>query len=53
LQYKGEQSDYQDIILVEQSLLQAGTTGSLQIRARGEGFFNSAFICRDSAGDRE
>lgn len=49
LEYKGENSDYQDVIMVDQDLLKKGTTGLLQIRARGEGFFNSVFVCRDDA----
>jgi hypothetical protein len=48
LEYKGENSDYQDVIMVDEALLQEGTTGLLQIRARGEGFFNSVFVCRDA-----
>jgi hypothetical protein len=48
LNYKGEFTDYQDEILVDQELLKQGTTGLLQIRARGEGFFNNAFVCKDS-----
>ena len=47
LEYKGENSDYQDVIMVDQALLKEGTTGLLQIRARGEGFFNSVFVCKD------
>jgi hypothetical protein len=46
--YKGQVTDYQDIVMVDQSLLQDGTTGLLQIRARGEGFFNSVFLCKDA-----
>ena len=48
LEYKGENSDYQDVIMVDQALLQDSTTGLLQIRARGEGFFNSVFVCKDA-----
>lgn len=48
LEYNGENSDYQDIIMVDSELLKNGTTGLLQIRARGEGFFNSVFVCKDS-----
>lgn len=48
LEYKGENSDYQDVIMVDSELLKQGTTGLLQIRARGEGFFNSVFVCKDS-----
>jgi len=48
LEYKGEDSDYQDVIMVDQALLQDSTTGLLQIRARGEGFFNSVFVCKDA-----
>ncbi len=48
LNYKGEFTDYQDEILVDQELLKQGTTGLLQIRARGEVFFNNAFVCKDS-----
>ena len=47
LEYQGENSDYQDVILVDQDLLSDYSTGLLQIRARGEGFFNSVFVCRD------
>lgn len=48
LEYNGEDSDYQDDIMVDQNLLQDSTTGLLQIRARGEGFFNSVFVCKDA-----
>lgn len=48
LEYKGENSDYQDVIMVDQELLKNSTTGLLQIRARGEGFFNSVFFCKDA-----
>jgi hypothetical protein len=48
LEYKGENSDYQDVIMIDSELLKEGTTGLLQIRARGEGFFNSVFVCKDS-----
>lgn len=48
LEYKGENSDYQDVIMIDRELLKAGTKGLLQIRARGEGFFNSVFVCRDN-----
>ena len=48
LEYQGESSDYQDDIMVDQNLLQGSTTGLLQVRARGEGFFNSVFICKDA-----
>lgn len=47
LEYKGENVDYQDVIMVDQYLLQNGTTGLLQIRARGEGFFNAVYVCKD------
>lgn len=47
LEYKGENLDYQDVIMVDEDLLQAETKGLLQIRARGEGFFNDVFFCRD------
>jgi hypothetical protein len=47
LQYNGEDSDYQDTIMVDETLLKEGTTGLLQIRARGEGFFNFVFVCKD------
>jgi hypothetical protein len=46
--YNGRETDYQDIIIVDQSLLQGGTMGLLQIRARGEGYFNSVFLCKDA-----
>ena len=45
--YQGMSTDYQDVILVDEALLQKGTTGLLQIRARGEGFFNSVYLCKD------
>lgn len=48
LHYKGEYTDYQERIMVDQDLLNSSTTGLLQIRARGEGFFNSVFVCRDA-----
>jgi hypothetical protein len=48
LQYTGEDTDQQDYIMVDQALLSHGTTGLLQIRSRGEGYFNSVFVCRDS-----
>jgi hypothetical protein len=48
LQYKGEHGDYQDVIMVDKALLENSTTGLLQIRARGEGFFNSVYVCRDA-----
>ncbi|MBY0471127.1 hypothetical protein K2X30_08175 [bacterium] len=47
MEYKGASTDYQEVILVDQELLKTGTTGLLQFRARGEGFFNSVFVCRD------
>ena len=47
LTYNGERTDYQDVILVDQELLRSVTTGLIQIRARGEGFFNLVFKCRD------
>jgi len=47
LEYKGEKNDYQDVIMVDEALLNDSTTGLLQIRARGEGFFNSVFVCKD------
>jgi len=47
LEYKGEVNDYQDVIMVDEALLKDSTTGLLQIRARGEGFFNSVFVCKD------
>lgn len=47
LTYEGERSEYQDIIMVNPTLLKEGTTGLIQIRARGEGFFNSTFFCKD------
>jgi hypothetical protein len=48
LEYKGESSDYQDVIMIDEALLKSGTTGLIQIRARGEGFFNNVFVCRDN-----
>lgn len=48
LEYKGENTDYQDVIMVDQDLLSDYSTGLLQIRARGEGFFNSVFVCKDN-----
>jgi hypothetical protein len=48
LQYDGRRGDYQEVILVNKDLLKTGTMGLLQIRARGEGFFNSVFVCKDS-----
>jgi hypothetical protein len=47
LEYKGENTDYQDVIMVDKELLKKATSGLLQFRARGEGFFNSVFVCRD------
>ncbi len=46
LEYEGANSDYQDVVMVDQTLLKKGTTGLLQIRARGEGFFNSVYFCK-------
>lgn len=48
VQYEGESGDQQDIILVDSQLLKVGTQGLLQIRSRGEGFFNSVFFCKDA-----
>ncbi len=48
LEYQGEDLDEQNIILVDENLLQNSTSGLLQIRARGEGFFNSVFVCKDA-----
>ena len=48
LEYKGGNLEYQDVIMVDEALLKNGTTGLLQIRARGEGFFNSVFVCKDA-----
>ncbi len=47
--FKGEDSDYQDIILVDELLFNSGSSGLIQIRARGEGFFNSSFFCKDTS----
>ena len=47
LEYKGENSDYQDVIMIDSELLKPATSGLLQVRARGEGFFNAVFVCRD------
>lgn len=47
LTYRGKNSDYQDVIMVDEALLKKAATGLLQIRARGEGFFNSTFVCKD------
>ena len=47
LEYKGEDNDYQDVIMVDEALLNDSTTGLIQFRARGEGFFNSVFVCKD------
>lgn len=49
LEYEGESTDYQVVILVDQMLLNNNTTGLLQFRARGEGFFNEVFVCKDDA----
>ncbi|MGZ3771272.1 MAG: hypothetical protein ACXVCP_09590 [Bdellovibrio sp.] len=46
--YKGQYTDYQEYIVVDEALLQSSTTGLLKIRARGEGFFNSVFVCKDA-----
>ena len=48
LSFKGLFNEYQDVILADSELLKRGTTGLLQIRARGEGFFNSVFMCKDA-----
>lgn len=48
LNYEGRDGEYQDIVMVDSTLLEAGTTGLIQIRARGEGFFNFAFVCKDA-----
>jgi|GEM_PF-2569566 len=37
-----------DTILVNKDLLQAGTTGYIKFRCRGEGFDEAVFFCRDS-----
>lgn len=47
LEYEGNYGDQQDVIMVDQELLKEGTTGLLQIRSRGEGYFNSVFVCKD------
>jgi len=47
LTYDGEYVEYRDTIMVASGLLKAGTTGLLQIRSRGEGFFNYVFVCKD------
>lgn len=49
LTFEGENSDYQDTIMVDQVLLNDSTEGLIQIRARGEGFFNSVFFCKDAS----
>lgn len=48
LEYKGENLDYQDVIMIDEALLKSETSGLLQIRARGEGFFNYVFVCRNN-----
>ncbi len=48
LQYKGNNVDYQDVVMVDKELLKKSTTGLLQIRARGEGFFNYVYVCKDN-----
>jgi hypothetical protein len=49
LEYKGyDDGEYQTVLMVDQELLHNGTTGLLQFRARGEGFFNSVYFCRDA-----
>lgn len=48
LTYKGQDSDYQDVILVDSALLSDGGTGLLQIRGRGEGFSNTVYFCKDA-----
>jgi hypothetical protein len=52
-EFKGRNSDYQDVIMLDEALFNDGTTGLLQFRARGEGFFNSVFVCRDARPKRE
>jgi hypothetical protein len=47
LEYKGEYVDQQDVIMVDQDLLQKETSGLLQIRSRGEGYFNAVYFCKD------
>lgn len=49
LKYKGENGDGQDIIMVDEALLESGTTGLIQIRSQGEGFFNSVYVCKDAS----
>jgi len=51
LEYEGDNSDYQDVIMVDENLLTNNTKGLLQIRARGEGFFNHVFVCKDNERD--
>jgi hypothetical protein len=48
LEYEGNSDEYQNIILVDEALLEESTTGLIQIRARGEGFFNFVYVCRDA-----
>lgn len=47
LEYEGDSSDYQDVIMIDSTLLKSATSGLLQIRARGEGFFNFVLVCKD------
>jgi hypothetical protein len=48
IEYKGEDVDQQDVIMVDSELFKTGTTGLLQIRSRGEGYFNSVYVCKDA-----
>src|ERR1700721_1488472 len=47
-EFKGRNTDYQDVVMIDEALFNDGTTGLFQIRARGEGFFNAVFQCRDA-----
>jgi hypothetical protein len=47
-EYQGDSSDYQEVVMADQELFKKGTSGLLQFRARGEGFFNAVFVCKDS-----
>jgi hypothetical protein len=35
--------------MIDQELLKTGTSGLIQIRARGEGYFNAVYVCKDDA----
>ena len=43
----GRADDCGTEILVNPALLGEGTTGLLQFRCRGEGFFSSVYVCKD------